>query len=454
MFRPISNSFRVAAALGLLALIAACTAEPSTDPLTVTPTISAPTATPTIGAPTATPSLPPNSPDAMLPTLAAAVAAEPITLTLWLPTEFSAEPARQILAQQLNAFAADEDGRPVQVLIKNDLGPGGLFDLLKTASPVAPRVLPDLIALDAAELEAAARAGLLQPIGPLLPADLVADLFPFARELGTINQTLYGVVYRADLDHLVFNTRGLDTAPVRWSEILSTTEPYIFAVYDSSNYVGDAVLAHYLALGGVFATADGQPTLDAAALTALLQTYQQAQSAGILAANLNALNDAENVWATFLATNAALANVPASDFLEMTARFPNVQFAALPALDRPTAPIGHGWVLALVAREPRRQAAAVKLLQWLISPENNGALTQAGRVLPGRSAALSTWDQADPYTGFIREQLTSARAAPRRSVLDSVGPHFRKAVEDVLAGRATPTEAAQAAVAAVGTPKP
>lgn len=449
MFRSISTSFRVAAALGLLALIAACTAEP-----VVTPTTGAPTVTPTTGAPTATPTLPPNSPDAILPTLAAAVAAEPITLTLWLPTEFSAEPARQILAQQLSAFAAAEDGLPAQVLIKNDLGPGGLFDLLKTASPVAPRVLPDLIALDAAELETAARAGLLQPIGPLLPADLVADLFPFARELGTINQTLYGVVYRADLDQLVFNTRGLDTAPVRWTEILSATEPYIFAVYDTSNYVGDAVLAHYLALGGTFATDDGQPTLDAAALTALLQAYQQAQSAGILAANLNALNDAENVWATFLATNAALANVPASDFLEMTARFPNVQFAALPAFERPTAPIGRGWVLALVAREPRRQAAALRLLQWLIAPENNGALTQAVRVLPGRSAALSTWDQADPYTGFIREQLTGARAAPPRSVLDSVGPVLRKAIEDVLAGRATPAEAAQAAVAALGTPKP
>jgi ABC-type glycerol-3-phosphate transport system substrate-binding protein len=111
-------------------------------------------------------------------------------------------------------------------------------------------------------------------------------------------------------------------------------------------------------------------------------------------------------------------------------------------------------VLALVAREPRRQAATMRLMQWLISPENNGALTQAEQVLPGRSATLSTWNQADPYTGFIREQLTIARAAPPRSIIDSVGPLLRKAVEDVLAGRATPAEAAQTAVAALGTSKP
>jgi ABC-type glycerol-3-phosphate transport system substrate-binding protein len=161
-----------------------------------------------------------------------------------------------------------------------------------------------------------------------------------------------------------------------------------------------------------------------------------------------------DVWATFQTTNAALVNVQASDYLKVIARVPNMQFAALPAFDRPTAPIGRGWVLALVTREPRRQAAAVRLLQWLISPENNGALTQASHVLPGRGAALSTWDQSNPYTGFIREQLAAAQAAPSIAVITSVGPVLRKAIEDVLAGRATPADAAQSAVTALGTSKP
>ena len=457
MFRFTVNSLRVTRALvapgviGLLAITAACTATP-TDTPPVTPTVIAGVAATAIAA---TPSLPPDVPNTILPTATDATpVAEPITLTLWLPTEFSAEPARQILTQQLSAFAANEDGVPTQVLIKNDHGPGGLFDLLKTASPVAPRVLPDLIALDAAELEPAAHAGLLQPIGPRLPADLIADLFPFAREMGTVNQALYGLVYRADLEHLAINTHLIAAAPARWTDILSSTHTYIFAVYDASGYVSDALLAQYQALGGSLVTADGQPALDQAVLTALLQNYRQAQAAGVLPTNLNALTGPEEVWTTFQSTNAALANVRASQFLNAASRLPGTQFAALLAFDRPTAPVGRGWVLALVAREPRRQAAALRLLQWLISPENNGALTQAVRVLPGRSAALSTWDQADPYTGFIREQLTIARAAPSRAILDSVGPLLRKAVEDVLAGRATPAEAAQTAVAALGTPKP
>jgi ABC-type glycerol-3-phosphate transport system substrate-binding protein len=249
----------------------------------------------------------------------------------------------------------------------------------------------------------------------------------------------------------------MDTAPAQWRDVLSSTTIYVFAVYDSSGYVSDALLAQYLALGGNLVSSDGQPALDQATLTALLQEYRQALTDRVLAANLNALAGPEDAWTAFQVTNAALVNVRASQFMNNAQRYPYVQFAALPAFDRPTAPtapIGRGWVLALVAREPRRQAATMRLMQWLISPENNGALTQAEQVLPGRSATLSTWNQADPYTGFIREQLTIARAAPPRSIIDSVGPLLRKAVEDVLAGRATPAEAAQTAVAALGTSKP
>ncbi len=446
MFRLTAHSFRGIAlvAIGLLAITAACTATP-TDTPPATPTATA----------TSTPALPPAVPDGIAPTATLApVAAEPITLTLWLPTEFSAEPARQILAQQLNAFAADADGAPTQVFIKNDHGPGGLFDLLKSASPVAPRILPDLIALDAAELEAAARAGLLQPIGAQLPADLIADLFPFARELGTVNQALYGIVYRADLEHLAFNTRVMNAAPVRWTDILSPTQTYVFALYDPTAYVSDTVLAHYLALGGRFVADDGQAMLDQNTLAHLLQLYLQAQTNGVLAVNLNSIDGTPAAWTTFQVNNAALVDVNAGFYMSLQPLPSNVQFAALPALDRPTVPVGRGWVLALVTREPRRQAATLRLLQWLVSPENNGALTQAVRVLPGRSAALSTWDQADPYTGFIREQLADAQAPPPTSVLNIVGPPLRKAIEDVLAGRATPTDAAQTAVTSLGTQKP
>jgi hypothetical protein len=67
-------------------------------------------------------------------------------------------------------------------------------------------------------------------------------------------------------------------------------------------------------------------------------------------------------------------------------------------------------------------------------------------VLPGRAAALAQWDQADPYTVFIDDELARAQALPSASVRTLVGPVLRKAIDDVLADRATPAEAARAAV--------
>jgi ABC-type glycerol-3-phosphate transport system substrate-binding protein len=153
-------------------------------------------------------------------------------------------------------------------------------------------------------------------------------------------------------------------------------------------------------------------------------------------------------------SKADLVNVHASLYMSVSQSAPTIQFAALPALDRPTAPIGRGWAFALVTRDVRRQAAALKLLQWLLAPSRAGDLSRAARRLPGRAAALTIWDQAEPYTGFIRDQLTLARAAPPASVADVVGPVLRQAIDDVLTGRATPDEAALTAVTALGAKRP
>jgi hypothetical protein len=70
-------------------------------------------------------------------------------------------------------------------------------------------------------------------------------------------------------------------------------------------------------------------------------------------------------------------------------------------------------------------------------------------MLPARAAALAQWDQADPYTAFIGNQLAQAQALPSAAIRNVVSPVLRTAIEDVLARRATPIEAARMAAAAV-----
>ena len=92
------------------------------------------------------------------------------------------------------------------------------------------------------------------------------------------------------------------------------------------------------------------------------------------------------------------------------------------------------------------------MLQQLLTPQNSGAWTQAAGTLPGRAAALATWD-ANAYTSFLSTELTQAQTAPPAAIMALVGPPLRKAIEDVLAGRATPAEAAHTAVLAVNAVK-
>lgn len=387
-----------------------------------------------------------------------AVPDSPITLTLWLPTRFTPQagnPANEILRRQLDDFAQMADGVPSRIVIKQDRGSGGLLDLLRTASPVAPSVLPDVIALDAADLETAARAGLLQPIGTQLPADLINDFYPFARTLGTFNGELYGLVYSADLEHLASNPLASDKAallPATWSALLDEPRRYLFLIGNGTTTVSDAVLAQYLSAGGTLTGSDGQPSLDETALQTLLETYQEAQSKGILPNNLAQFTTPNDIWAAWRGNGDLLVNLTASQFLSVETRLPDLQFAAQPAINQPAHPIGRGWAYAIVTDEPRRQAAALRLLQYLLTPANTGEWTRSVGTLPGRAAALTAWE-AGTYTGFLGDQLTQAWPAPSAGIMSVISAPLRKAVDDVLAGRATPAEAAHTAVLAVNAAK-
>jgi len=422
----------------LLVVLTACTSAP--DPLAShTPTAIALT-------PSATPQPQPLPPTPVPDTA--------ITLTLWLPTRFlpaEDNAAYQVLQRQLDEFAQATDGVSGQIIVKQDRGPGGLLDLLRTASPVAPAALPDIIALDQSDLETAARSGLVQPIGALLPADVIDDLYPFARDLGSFNNELYGVVYSADLEHLA--TGSTTPPPATWNDLLETPRRYLFPL-GTSNTVSDAVLAHYLSAGGRLADEEGNPALDEVALRTLLQTYQDAREAGVLPSNSSELDSADKVWNTWRGLGTAVANLNATRYLSVEMRLPDLQVGDVPALIQPARSLGRGWAYAIVTTDPRRQAAAAQLLQQLLVPQNNGEWTRAAGVLPGRAAALAQWDQTEPYTAFADDLLSRAQALPPVSIRAVVGPILRKAIDDVLADRASPAEAARAAMTTLKPAKP
>jgi ABC-type glycerol-3-phosphate transport system substrate-binding protein len=114
-----------------------------------------------------------------------------------------------------------------------------------------------------------------------------------------------------------------------------------------------------------------------------------------------------------------------------------------------TPPIGRTWNLALVARDPRRQALAIELIKYLSRADNAAAWTQAAHILPASAAALTLWGPDEEYAAFVRGELNRAVPPPSPAALDAVSPAFLSAIREVLIGRATPETAAQAAVEAV-----
>ena len=132
-------------------------------------------------------------------------------------------------------------------MLKKPYGKGGILDFLLTTSSVVPELLPDLVLIDVDELDAAVQAGLVQPLDDLLPGELQADLYAFARQANTLDGRLYGLQIRADLDHLVYNTGRMTIPPRSWPGVLSNPGPYIFPAGGQSGLVNDAFLAQYLA---------------------------------------------------------------------------------------------------------------------------------------------------------------------------------------------------------------
>ena len=352
-------------------------------PLPPTPAVSAETTATVRPAPTAA------------PTSARALKPETLTLTWWTPEFLSPQapqPTGQILAGQLATYAkAQDDMVRVEAVRKARYGKGGLLDALRTAQPVARDTLPDLVALDVAEVEKAIDAGLLQPLNPVLDAAVIENLYPFASEAGLFGGKLYAVQYLADIDHVAYLPAQVAEPPATWDELITRRTAYLFplggpqtgstdavAARPAEN-LSHAVLGQYLSAGGVLA-ADRSLVLEAQPLLRLLTFYADASKAGVLPPAAQDLADGESVWSVFSQGQAPLASVSARRYIGRG----DLQAGYAPSLGDTGAAVSvaSGWVLAIVTTDPERQVAAASLIAWLLRPDNAGDVGWPRRLAP------------------------------------------------------------------------
>jgi len=379
-----------------------------------------------------------------------------ITLTIWTPPVFSPYPeggaAGHVLAGQLASFQEEHPNIHLDWLLKKPYGKGGVLDFLTTTRAAVPAAMPDLVALDTFELGEAARAGLLQPLDDLVTAELYDDLFPFARQAGLWKGHLVGLPFAADVEHLVFNTEIMSVAPRTWAELLESRPVYLFPAGGHDGLVNDAFLIQYLALGGRMVDEDGEPALDKALLTQVLEFYEAIRTAGVLSAQALELHDVEECWSAYRRGDAAIVHVMASRYLAEHDIVAGAQFAFLPTHDGQEITLSRSWSLALVTVDPARQEAARRLLEWLLAANNNAAWGLAAWQLPCRRSALEMWKGAvsAEHLAFLRRLLEVARYRPPEQVYMRMARALQRAVESVLTGSSTPEQAAAETLLSLG----
>jgi ABC-type glycerol-3-phosphate transport system substrate-binding protein len=352
------------------------------------------------------------------------------------------------LMEQVQAFKQAHDVE-VEVVLKKRSGSGGLLDFLTTASTAAPSVLPDLVTLTNTDLHRASQAGLLQPLDDLVSSEILNDQFDFARALTQLGDATMGVLYQADLSHLVYDSTSVEEPPLSWSELYSSTVPFVFSPVAPTDGVNSAILVQYLALAGQLTDDQGRPALDPEPLIQALEFFQTAQLVGVIPRSVLDLSDATTAWATFRIGEAGMVQVPASLYLAERAGLSSAGFAAVPLSSPGVTTVGQGWALAVVTQDPGRQQLAATLIDHVLAPENSGAWTQAAGRLPTCRSALDVWDQDDAYVPFISALLAQAIPAPSPDLAAVVSGPLTQALAEVLSGQATPAEAAQSAAEAV-----
>ena len=371
------------------------------------------------------------------------------TITIWTTEAFSPTQtitSGQILAEQVVIFEAAHPEVEIEFVVKKPYGKGGILDYLLTTQSVVPALLPDLVFLDIDELDAAAQAGVVQPLNDLVSPELIADLYPFAREAGTLDGLLYSLQFQANLDHLAYNTGRLAIPPRSWPGVLSSTGPYILPAGGQSGLVNDDFLIQYLAVQPWPAQNPDEPFLQEDNLTAVLQYYNDGVTRGVFPADILNYHTTDDCWRDYLAGEAVMTHVSAHRYLTNGDQRPSTAMAPIPAITGPGAAISRGWALALVSSDAARQSLALEFMTQLMSTEALGAWNLAAGYLPTRQAALDSWDEEESYTRFARQLLETAQPRPRMENYTQVAAALQKAIEEVITGVATPEEAAARAI--------
>jgi multiple sugar transport system substrate-binding protein len=418
--------------------------------------LGSPGGTPTPAAPTSEIQVTPGAGSTPMPVTPSETELPPqlpgiVTLHLWLPPEFDPNDgtlAGNLLKARLDEFTAQNPGVSIEVRLKAVQGAGGLLESLVTASAAAPLALPDLVALPRPLLESAALKGLIYPFDSASVSLEGDSWFEYARQLGYLQTTLFGLPFAGDALALTYRPDVL-SAPRDWQAMLNSNQVLVFPAADPNAYV---TLALYLAQGGVLQDEQGRPALSESALLNVLEYYHQAAAVNLMPFWLTQSETDSQAWATFTAEQHPMLITWLSHYLaEQRSASVNLALTPLPTTDQADFTLATGWNWALANSDPTRRELSTRLAEYLVDEVFLAEWTQVAGYLPPRPGALARW--TDSTLRSVMEQIArSAQLVPPTEVLASLGPLLEQAAVDVLKAESTPPIAVQNALEQLNAP--
>ncbi len=367
-------------------------------------------------------------------------------ITIWLPPAFDPEngsPEGQLLRRQLQAFSTENPEITVNIRIKALSGPGGLLDSLSAASLAAPAVLPGLLILPRADLEAAASSGLISPVEVENNPAFQVEQFAFAEDMAVFNDTRYGLPFAADALCLAYKSQQVVYPPKTWQEVIQLNKVLAFPAAEQQ---GSMALLLYLDKGGSFTQNEIEVTVNEEALQQTLLFLAEGANSDVLPYWLTDYTTYDESWQAVRDARASYAVILASQYLaEMTE---NTAITSLPSFDEEPLTLADGWVIAFPQTSPERLTVYQQLAAYLVEPEFQAAWTEAAGKLPVSSSALAAWKNSE-VSGILLEIAQSARLAPSAQIVNKVGPLFTQATIEMLKKQTTYIESSNKIIKAL-----
>jgi multiple sugar transport system substrate-binding protein len=391
---------------------------------------------------------PPSTPtDSLIPTQESTQSApEPTILRLWVPPQFdpaSDTPSGNLLQERLEQYTAQRPDIRIETRVKASSGSGGLLDSLSSANAAAPMVVPDLILLPRSSLEVAALKGLLFPYDGLTSTLNDSDWYPYAQELGQLQTSTFGLPFAGNALVSLYRPSEIEMPATDWLSALEVGQPIAFPAAEEEAYFP---LAEYLSTGAPIQDADGRPFLDIAALTDVLNFFQEAESAGVMP-----------FWLTQFTNDEQSLQAYTENQVNTTVTWINRYLSTLPG-DTAAAPIitqdgtpftlASGWVWALSNPQTERHAVSVDLAEFLTDSGFLSEWSETAGYLPPRASALEGWSNV-ALRNLVTKVVESARLIPSNEVMAVFGPALNQATVAILKQQSTPARAATEAIESI-----